>query len=312
MKKTQIILSAFLIYNVSFLSAQVNLDKGLLLHLKMDGNTADSSSNNYSVVNNSAQFTKDRFGNDSAALKFDGTNDYLTVKSLGKDMPKDSLTISLWLNAEETKGGNTFMLMPDNSSNRIAGSFFFQHNGKSAHFFDFGGISKRIFYEPDNAIQTWTFLIMTRSASELNLFKNGKVLQTVTNPSSYTPSNTDLRIGGGADGNFKGMIDDFRIYDRVLNAKEMDALYNQGMASSKTLNNQLINIYPNPFKQAFMIDYPMNEINSVKIVNSIGQNINYTFQNGMYTLEKNKSGLYIVEVNTVQGVFTKKILLIND
>lgn len=309
MKKNIVLLVGLVVVLTINAAAQVDLNKALLLHLKMDGNIADSSKNNYSVINTSAKLTKDRFSADSMAYKFDGIKDFLTVKSIGNDLPKDSITICLWVNAVETKGGNTFMLMPDNTSNRVAGSFFFAHNGKSAHFVDFGGISKRIFYEPDNQIQTWTFMLMTRSAAELKLFKNGAPLQTVTNPSSYTQGNTDLRIGGGADGNFNGSIDDFRIYSRVLNASEIDALYNYGKAGISKLNANAINVYPNPLNNNFIIDYPLNEINSIRVVNSLGQNVDYTNEDGLYSLQTTISGFYWLEVNTKQGVFTKKMLL---
>lgn len=227
-------------------------------------------------------------------------------------MPSDSITISLWVYIEETQGGNTFMLMPDNSSNRVAGSFFFAHNGKSTHFADYGGISKRIFYEPDTAIKTWTFMLITRSSSELSLFKNGGILQTVNNPGNYTNGATDLRIGAGADGSFHGSIDDFRIYNRVLNAAEIDALSIAGSAGIRSFNKPKstinVNIYSNPFIGEFYLDMPQTDMLNLSIYNNLGQAVNYIETDGNYSLTTDNKGIYYVVIESPQGIVSKKLI----
>lgn len=49
-------------------SAQVDLNKGLLVHLKLDGNTADSSGNGNDATIISATPTKNRLGIDSRPM----------------------------------------------------------------------------------------------------------------------------------------------------------------------------------------------------------------------------------------------------
>jgi hypothetical protein len=213
----------FLLGN-SLLQAQ-SIKKGLLLDLKMNGNGADSSGNGYHATVVNATLDKDRFGNANKAYSFNGTNAYLKVSNFGNTIPTDSITVSFWIKPNVVKGANSFMLMTDNSSNRFAGSVFYDHTGKCSHFWDYGSISKRIFYQTDTLKGDWTHFVLTRNAGTLKMYKNGKLLQSVNNPNNFSKRSGDLWIGGGADGLVHGLMDEFKIYNRVLDSTEMNWLY---------------------------------------------------------------------------------------
>lgn len=223
MKKVSLLFAA-LFLGIFLIQAQ-SIKKGLLLDLKMNGNSADSSGNSYhaSIVN--ATLDKDRFGNANMAYSFNGSTAYLKVSNFGNLVPSDSITVSFWIKPKVVKGANSFMLMNDNSSNRFAGSVFYDHTGKCSHFWDYGSISKRIFYQTDTLKGDWTHFILTRDAGTIKMYKNGKLLQTVNNPNNYSKRNGDLWIGGGADGLVDGLMDEFKIYNRVLDSTERNWLF---------------------------------------------------------------------------------------
>ena len=71
----------------------------LSLHLKLDGNANDETSNNYNGQISGAALIEDRFGNDISALYFDGTNDFVKIPLSGanSNLFEDDITVSLWV-----------------------------------------------------------------------------------------------------------------------------------------------------------------------------------------------------------------------
>jgi len=84
----------------------------------------------------------------------------------------------------------------------------------------------------DIQVGQWYHIIGTREGSTLKLYVNGELNKT-TNGIPTGPIDTDsgdLHIGSTAQPGaiFKGMIDDVRIYNRVLTAEQVKSLYDNG------------------------------------------------------------------------------------
>lgn len=82
-------------------------------------------------------------------------------------------------------------------------------------------------------VSTWTHFALTWDASEMKVYMNGKLAAQAITHAGVTP--TDLGNTGQnylgrsqfeADPYFNGLLDDFRLYNRVLSATEVDQLYN--------------------------------------------------------------------------------------
>lgn len=313
MKNLSLLFLLFLGCFSQSLFAQVDLQKGLLVHLKMDGNVADSSGNNHHATLVSASLTKDRQNQSNMAYYFDGSADYITIPNFANKIPKDSITISLWLKPTQLKGGNTFMVMPDDPSNRFAGSFYFSHNSKGAHFCDYGNISKRVFYDSEKLDTNWVFIVMTRDKNSMSLYKNSGLLQSVNSPNNFSPKTGELRIGGGQDGNYNGAMDDFRIYNRVLNSKEIDALYTT--AGAGVQQNRIVGmpgIYPNPSNGSFTIDLLEGSVTQIHIFNDLGQHVSFKQTNEIITLDNPVSGVYYIRAIIGNEIKTQKMIVVND
>lgn len=76
--------------------------------------------------------------------------------------------------------------------------------------------------------------------------------------------------------------------------------------------NKIINVYPNPFKQEVVINTALTHVISCKIHNLLGQDICVLNQNGggiyKWNSENMPSGIYIISVETNEGVFIHKII----
>ncbi len=201
---------AFLVNSIGF--AQSRYGKPFL-YLPMNNNLNDSTGNQYHATNSGATFAADRFGRPNKALNFDGKDDKIVIKDLGTKLPVNDYSISFWLkkDANTYTSSNTFMVMPDVTGNRYSASLYYSHSGVSSHFVDFGSLSKRIFYQPDDPDSKWNFFEIVVRTDTVLLLKNNILLSSLNSPNHFVNRSGDLVIGMGKDGYMSGIIDDFKI-----------------------------------------------------------------------------------------------------
>jgi len=83
-------------------------------------------------------------------------------------------------------------------------------------------------------VGAWTHLAITRAGTTLTVYVNGASVGTATEPAAFSWSTCPFLIGVDADtgctgalnGNFPGQLDEFRLYNRALNATEIGAAMN--------------------------------------------------------------------------------------
>lgn len=155
---------------------------------------------------------------------FDGTDDYI---DLGLNKPTNltgDITVSAWINPEVIgidaildNGEIIFYIYP--STDKI----LFSSNG--------GGI---YIYSDNNSLSSniWQHILVTRpsAGTNTNIYING-ILGATANQNSGTPAagTTNTFIGNRAtlDRDFDGDMSDFKIWNRVLSASEVDYLYSK-------------------------------------------------------------------------------------
>jgi hypothetical protein len=237
------------------LEAQVNLSGGLAACYTFDGNAQDMSGNGNHGTINGASPASDRMGNPNSAYSFDGTNDYIEISN--DVISSSEFSVSFWSRADQLKSHIAFMLVPDNPADRLSISVNYSHNGSPAIFWDFGNIfgSGRSAIYPASTIGMWEHYVFVSSASgdSMLIFRNGILLSGEKKSSPISDTTRTLRIGSGNNANFfLGLLDDIRIYHRVLNRAEISALYNNASSCSPVAVEKTtspasdISIYPNP------------------------------------------------------------------
>jgi len=202
---------------------------------------------------------------------------------------------------------------------------------------------------PNSWIQTnlqlnnnvWNNFIISQHLDTVRIFKNGTLqfFQTgYLSPISYG-GNRIIGAGSQLAGFFQGKIDDICIWNRALNASEVQQLYNTGIyfqtvtGSCDTLlfnanitgfnpvtyQNQ-VKVFPNPAKDNLVIDCGANFNTltgySIKILNTMGQSvynslITQQVTNIPLTTPTWSPGAYIVQfINTTGTVIEAKQIII--
>ena len=196
----------------------------LIVHYPFTGNADDwSDYNNHGFVNE-ARLTYDRFGEPNKAYYFDGENDYISCPNNESLNPSAALTISLWIKTDAPNGN----ILNKEGTN----------SGYGIDLLDYG-ISFIInqntlcnFYKPQDD-SGWFHIAASWNPDTAKLYINGNLVDhnTDMNFNQINASQNDLTIGRLANLSsqyvFNGIIDDIRIYKKVLSENHIRDLYHK-------------------------------------------------------------------------------------
>ena len=75
-------------------------------------------------------------------------------------------------------------------------------------------------------LNTWTHIVGTFDGSTIRIYKNGVLAASTSHPGTVYLRDNFLTLGGWhTGGSWNGLVDDLRIYNRVLTAAEIQGLY---------------------------------------------------------------------------------------
>ncbi len=199
-------------------------DPGLMGWWKFEGDALDSSGNNRAgtLVGDSA-YRPGLFGQ---ALMLDGTGDYVNITGYKGILGANPFSVSLWVN---TTANGTMVNWGTNSGSQRVDLRLDQGRLRVEH--GNGNLQGKTVLNDGQ----WHHVVLTVAAGasisypEVVLYLDGKDdSQTTTDPDKFNiTANVDLTIGRrqtSADRAIPALIDDVRIYDRVLTAAEVQAL----------------------------------------------------------------------------------------
>ncbi|MEI8047819.1 MAG: LamG-like jellyroll fold domain-containing protein [Bacteroidota bacterium] len=209
--------------------------KYLLAYYPFNRNANDESGNkNHGIVYGATSST-DRKGNPYSAYKFDGINDYISVLRFGDKLPADEISVSLWVKSAVSTTQFQLMLVPD--QNRFAVSVDYLHNDVNSVFWDYGWQGEggyapgRLFDFEQSLDYKWHHYVFISSVSRdfMKMYKDGVLLVQNTDPMPLMQNaGKEMRIGSADSRWFtNGMIDDIRIYSKVLSQNEILDLYKE-------------------------------------------------------------------------------------
>lgn len=227
---------------------------GLLAWYPFNGNTLDESFNgNNGTINGGVTLSDDRFANANSAYLFDGQE--LTYINCGNDpmlaiSNGGNLTVCAWINAS----GNSFtpgrqMILSKNGTTalNLAGSYSLWLQDGFPQFTISNQGGQPNWYQTasgTNALNTGTWYLLSgvldAAAGEVRVYVNGEHVGTDTWAGTIDSDvSTDLLIGchykanfsQGYTYNFGGDIDDVALWNRVLDACELQDLYHAQLNS---------------------------------------------------------------------------------
>ena len=199
---------------------------GLVAYWAFDeesGDTAsDSSGNGHDgTLMGDPQWTKD--GYFGGGLEFDQAGDEVNVP-YHADLNQETFTITAWANVEPGSGGHRAVVSARNEP-PTSGYIFYCEPGNTWQFWTGDGGWKSV-QGPAVNLGEWDHLAGTYADGTQKLYVNGELVGEIASAPNVNPSQ-ELLIGAGANERtnheylFKGIIDEVRVYDRVLSEAEI-------------------------------------------------------------------------------------------
>ncbi len=310
MKSITILAITFLIFSMA--GAQIPTN-GLVAYYPFAGNANDQSGNSYNGTVTGASLTVDRFGNPNNAYQFNGTGNYVLFNNSFDLLPR---TVSIWFNATTIDATLRIVYSSDNKNlvNGMTAVSLRRINNVNKLIFNVANILDTA----DITANMWHHVAITVSSGATSMYLDCNLVGTKNISSNYhsLDYSTNALVGASralTNGFFAGIIDDVRIYDRVLNATELNAVCKEGFCfKTITVTDTLIinanitsynpvtyqnsiKIYPNPGNDHITIDfgnYSTLAGYTLKITNSLSQDV--------YTSPINKQSVYI-DLSTWSG-----------
>lgn len=295
----------------------------LTAYYPFNGNADDESANDNDGTVFEASLTTDRFGNSNSAYAFDGSNDYIEIEDndVFSLTTTSQLSVSVWmridaLNFENYEGTGDYVHWMGKGINGQKEWLFRMYNQSSSirpnrtscYAFNLsGGLGAGSYVEESLTVGEWIHYVMVYdyTTNTIRLYKNG-VLRDTDNFSDYTivPQNgtAPVRIGtSDFNSYFKGAIDDIRFYDGILNAEQIEYLYNE---SSATLSNDdtydynlsELYLYPNPTNSDLFINNPKRLNLSFKLYDTFGRIIKQGKNESIIETSNLSPGMYIISL----------------
>lgn len=168
-------------------------------------------------------------------LDFDGVSNYLEVPHNANQLLTGGGSIEVWINPTSYGEGDVGTILDKSSDFDGTNGYAFVTQGF--------GVNRLVFYmntgyntsaNDSITLSAWNYVVVTWDASGnsniyINSVKSGNTVD-VGDPADITTTNA-MRIGnrsGATDRTFDGLIDEVRVYNRVLGLTEIQANYNSG------------------------------------------------------------------------------------
>jgi hypothetical protein len=308
------------------LIGQVNLSQGLVGCFPFNGNFLNQINTSQTVTNVGAVLFNDRFGNVNSASHFNGTSDFISIGLLEDYLPSgDDFSVSVWIRANQVKLQTILMTNPDDFNDRFNLMTYYDHNGTSYAFLDYGDCTAngRLGVVNQQFSSNWEHYVFVVSATtnSMVVYRDNMFYGGQFNHSSVLNRNKELRIGGAFDANnapffFDGEIDDMYIYNRVLNLSEISALFNGQHPCLNTGINSLsevqpYHVYENTNEQ-LIVQVPFKRDNFLfRVYNPLGELVVEKYLNDTQTILDTglSQGVYSCVFTTEKEEVVKKIVI---
>lgn len=304
----------------------------LVAFYPFNGNTNDESGNALHGTNFGAQLTSDRFNNLNSAYSFDGENDYISISNNNLLNFTKMISINFWIKINELFDREAYPLSHGSWNNRWKASI----SNKSMRWTlkTSSGIKD---LDSETKLEEGSLYNVTLiySGTDFEVYLNGDLDAFSSWSGDISTTNINLTIGqmlpSDNNYNFKGVLDDVRIYDYALSTSEIEDLYDIETSIKNDIHSlipqstKLYQNYPNPFNGSTQFMYDINEISNVTldVYDLLGRKISTLFEGyknpGKYSVVWNStdanghqlaSGVYFIRFRANQFINTKKIVLL--
>jgi hypothetical protein len=304
---------------------------GMIAGYSFTGNANDESTNANNGTVYGAILTTNRLGTPNAAYRFDGVDDYIQVPNDPALTPADSFTLCAELKVEGFYSGNCQVstIFQKGAGSGGYGLCFSDngYDGESCSNYDpahmtfqcikAGVITSAPQYYPSFiANNQWYCLTGTFDGDSIRIYIDGVKMKTAYYPSAVGVNTGDLVFGHLVSTSFpywfKGVIDDARIYNRVLTNTEIQGYcsYLAGIENHNSVSSHVtINTLGNGIYE-LVLDRNYKKAD-VTIRTVLGQEVYSSRVNNsrkeMMNLSSFAKGIYLLNITTEEGQYTTKL-----
>lgn len=201
----------------------------LVLHLASNGTAKDKQAD-FDAEIFGASLVEDRWGNQSSAYQFNGTNQYMSIE---RDDAFNSENLSF---GAYVKFGDLNQSIGSILANTEQSGYSLLINPKQGPYIRASirtGIGYVNLDYPTSNLNTtdWFHFFVTLSDNRMAMYVNGQLVDEAEVSAAYVPSPTNLFVGAepnpshAANWFFNGSIDDVRVYSEFLTDDEVALLY---------------------------------------------------------------------------------------
>ncbi|MCK9279487.1 MAG: T9SS type A sorting domain-containing protein [Melioribacteraceae bacterium] len=307
----------------------------LIAYYPFNSNVLDESGNGNNGINNGALFVNDRLNQSKSALNFDGVNDNVQIKNNSALNFQNGISISFWIKTESLTDKETYIISHGSYDNRYKISISakkLRWTIKTNNSVNNGIID--LDSELSLKSNSLYHCVASYNGTDLEIWINGDLNGFTQWSGKLLTSSQDLMISqmlpGNVNYNFKGNIDEVRIYDNILLPSEIKKLIDIPVSVKEKkeqipTETKLVSNYPNPFNPSTVINYLVSSPGVVKIeiYNLLGEKIKELVNEekpiGNYVTRwegKNEngnivsSGIYFCILSNKSSISKLKLLLI--
>ena len=182
----------------------------------------DTSGNgNHGTINQAAWAATGRYGR---ALSFNGTSSMVTVPDAPGLDATSAVTVEAWVNPVTSSNWRS-VVMKESASGLAYALYASDDRGLPGGYANLGSADLNATGVATIPAGTWSHLAMTFDGSTIRLYVNGTEVSSTPASGALITTGSPLRIGGNAVWGefFQGLIDEIRIYNRVLTGAEIQA-----------------------------------------------------------------------------------------
>ena len=312
MKNKIHVLLMLIIFNFSANAQAVDLKRGLVAYYPFNGNANDESRNGNNGTIYGATLANDKNDKSNSAYYFNGSSDHI---DLGNNISFNnrSFTVSFFEKTSSNPGVFMIFLSSGKEKEEQGLSIGWYSNYFRFSFYGRNDLDTRANYSLNNQWRHWV-CVYDYSTNKRSIYLNG-IFITSDNHSGFQGSGR-LILGTTAwfgKNYFRGILDDIRIYNRVLNENEIQSLYNY---QEKTIDAPVIT-FNHPNSTYLTFNQPIFHLNAC--IKSSEPLKNYSvYVNDNINLSSNVSSSYNCDfklettINLQEGNNTIKVVAENS
>ena len=295
--------------------------------LNGDANDASGFDNHGTI--SGALPAADRFGTPNGALAFDGVDDVVAIAGRPSLNSEKAVAINLWLKWQGQASKEEYVLSQGSWQNRLKISLL-QNRQLRWTIKTSAGVAD-LDSQTEMASDVWTNVCVLYGEKKLQLYINGVENAAKSWSGDLAVTSLDVlfaqMLPGDQQYNFTGILDDVKIYNRLLTAEEIAALYDHSMQVNRTNEDtadaRLLPPFPNPFNSSVTIPLPAPGQATIRIYDIAGRLLR-TLDSAQASAHQSKiswdardksgsplpSGLYFVVIEQGRSLARSKILYI--